>query len=259
MPELPEIETLVRDMQPLLVGRSIIGVQCRQPKALNLPLEEFNRRCRGAIGRVWRRAKSAIIDLPEGHLWMHLGLGGRVLYGPDEVADATFAFLLNNGARLSVRRTFMGRAHFVSPDEMSQRLAALGPEPLEVGHTEFGALVFRGRSLSLKALLMDQSRISGIGNVYSDEILHRMQVHPARKASSLEAEQTGKLLETMRAVLEEALAARGEPGFVGLNGQGGSYILRIHGQTACRVCGTPAEKLSLAGRTAYRCPTCQPE
>ncbi len=259
MPELPEIETLVRDLRPILAGRSFEDMDCRQPKALNLPLADMRRLVHGPAGRVWRRAKSVVVDLPEGTLWVHLGLGGRVVHGSEPVPEATFSWRLDDGSYLAVQRTFMGNAHFVAPSELDERLSRLGLEPLEMAPAEAEQLLERGRSTILKALLMDQARIAGIGNVYSDEILHRMKVHPGRRARDLAPLEQAGMLATVREVLQEALAAGGEPGFVSVSGRSGGYRMRVHRQERCGTCGTPVEKLSLVGRTAYRCPHCQPE
>ncbi len=259
MPELPEIEGLVRDLRPILAGRAIAGVECRQPKALNLPLEEMRRLVHGPVGRVWRRAKSAVMDLPEGTLWVHLGLGGRVIHSVEPVPEATFAFLLDDGSWLAMHHTFMGHAHYVSPADLPAVLARLGPEPLEMEPADTEAVLTRGRSQILKALLMDQARIAGIGNVYSDEILHRLKVYPGCRARDLPADRRARMHAVMREVLGEAVEAGGEPGFESVGGRAGVYRMRVHRQETCGVCGAAVEKLSLAGRAAYRCPHCQPE
>jgi formamidopyrimidine-DNA glycosylase len=252
------VETVVQDLQPILAGRSIEDTECRQLKALNLPLDEFRQRTHGAIGKVWRRAKSAILDLPGGTLWVHLGLGGRVVHTAEVMPDATFAFLLDDGARVAMRHSFMGHAHFISPEGLEKELASYGPEPLGITTEEVRRILAKGKSLTLKALLMDQARIAGIGNVYSDEILHRMKLYPGRKAGELAIGDAERLATTITLVLQEGLDGRGEPGFVSVNGEPGTYWMRIHRQEKCGVCGTPAEKLSLAGRTTYCCPQCQP-
>jgi formamidopyrimidine-DNA glycosylase len=259
MPELPEVETVVRGLQPVLTGRSIDDTECRQLKALNMPLDAFRQAARGSIVRVWRRAKSAILDLPGGTLWLHLGLGGRVVHTTEPVAGATFAFRLDNGDWLAMRHAFMGHAHFVLPADLEKELAAFGPEPIGLSPEQIGGILSKGKSLTLKALLMDQARIAGIGNVYSDEILHRMKIYPGLRAGALPSPEVARLAATITEVLEEALAGHGEPGFTGVHGEPGIYWMRIHRQEKCGVCGALAEKLSLAGRTAYRCPVCQPE
>ncbi|MHB1416363.1 MAG: Fpg/Nei family DNA glycosylase [Chloroflexota bacterium] len=259
MPELPEIEHLAALLRPQLVGRSIVGVRCRQPKLLNLPLEEYSSRVRGRVVAVERRGKHCVLRLESGSVWLHLGLGGFVAVGPRPDAEPHLGLALDDGRELTVDKVFMGRAYYYPEAEFAARWAELSPEPLA---DEFTLPVLQGilrRKVrqSLKALLMDQKLIAGIGNYYSDEILHAARLHPARLAGSLAEAEAIRLHAAMKAVLSEAVAAGGEADFVDIHGRGGGYRPRVHGRETCLDCGGPVQRESLGGRTAYFCPSCQ--
>jgi len=259
MPELPEIEHLAASLRATVVGRSIVGVRCRQPKMLNLPPEEFAARARGRIVAVARRGKSCLLRLEFGSIWLHLGLGGVVALAPEGGANPQLALVFADGQALTVDKTFMGHAHYYDAATDAQRWAELGVEPLaeEFTPARLGAILARKPKQTLKALLMDQSLIAGIGNVYSDEILLSARLHPARPAGSLPAAEVARLHAAVRAVLTEACAAGGAPEYADVLGRHGGYKMRIHGAKICGNCGGPVAQISSGGRTAYYCPHCQ--
>jgi formamidopyrimidine-DNA glycosylase len=262
LPELPEIEHLANELRPRLLGRRIEGVRCRQPKMLNLPEAEFAARAAGEITAVSRRGKSCILHTGSGGVWLHLGLGAQVQLTPvDENGDPQLALTLSGGEQLTVDKTFMGHAYYYEGDEFERRWNEFGPDPLDAEFTveRLGAVLSARPKQMLKALLMDQARLAGIGNTYSDEILHRARLHPRRAAGSLKPDEVERLHAAMRAVLREATAAGGEESFLDLRGEHGRYEMHIHGVEACLDCGTPARRESIGGRTAYFCPRCQPE
>jgi formamidopyrimidine-DNA glycosylase len=261
MPELPEIEHLTRDLRPRLLGRRVEDVVCRQPKMLNLPPEEFAARASGRISEITRRGKSCLLLLEEGGIWLHLGLGGEIKVTPRDAAEPQLALELDGGERLIVDKTFMGRAHYFEGEDHIRRCSELGPEPLADDFTVDvlqGILRSKGKQ-ALKALLMDQARVAGIGNTYSDEVLHAARLHPRRQAGSLTPKEVERLHGALRVVLLEATAAGGEESFVDTRGRHGRYEMHIHGAEACRDCGTAAQRATIGGRTAYFCPSCQAE
>ena len=259
MPELPEIEHLASSLRPHLVGKRVAGVRCRQPRMLNLAPEAFAERARGRIVAVERRGKSCVLRLEEGAIWLHLGLGGVVALDGKQPTQPQLAIDFDGGTTLSIDRTFMGHAHLYDENAHARRWSELGAEPTAAAFTpeRLREILARKPRLAVKAVLMDQSLIAGIGNVYSDEALHVARLHPRRQAGSLSREEVARLHAAIRSVLAEATAAGGEPNYVDLRGQSGGYEMRVHGRAACLDCGTPTSRISLGGRTAYFCPRCQ--
>ena len=259
MPELPEIEHLAASLRSTIVGRTIADTRCRQPKMLNLPPEEFARQARGRVVAVTRRGKSCLLRLDRGSIWLHLGLGGEVSLAERPEGEPQLALVLDDGRQLTVDKTFMGHAHFFGEDDLPRRWQDFGPEPLGEQFTlaDLKSLLANRAKQAVKALLMDQARLAGIGNVYSDEILHAASLHPARSAGSLTEEETVRLYDAIRSVLQEAVAAGGAAEYTDVRGERGHYQMRIHGAKICRTCGGPASKASFGGRTAYFCAVCQ--
>ncbi|MHB1134228.1 MAG: Fpg/Nei family DNA glycosylase [Chloroflexota bacterium] len=259
MPELPEIEHLAASLRAAVVGRELVGVRCRQPKMLNLPLADFAALARGPVLAVERRAKSAVLRLERGSIWLHLGLSGEVRLGEPPQAEPQLALRFADGSELVIDKSFMGHAHFIAAADSPRRWSEFGPEPLaeDFDLATLEAVLAAKPKQNLKALLMDQGRLAGVGNVYSDEVLHAARLHPGRTAGSLTPEQRRRLHEALRAVLSAAVAAGGADDYADAHGERGRYVMRIHGAHQCAVCGGPASKATFAGRTAYFCPSCQ--
>lgn len=263
MPELPEVETIARGLRASVVGRSIVDFSTRQPKAINLPLDDFRERTRQAIRGVDRLGKSAILRLDHGAIWLHMGLSGQALVDdrdrPTPESEPIALFRLDDGSRIRLERLFMGHAHYLTAEESAGRARKLGTDALspEFTSARLGEMLSAKPNLSLKALLLDQSLLCGVGNVYSDEALHRAGLHPERKAASLGAEEVRRLHHALRSTLEASIALGGDESYSDVGGQPGRYTSRIHARKTCTACGGPAEKRSLGGRTAYFCPQCQ--
>ena len=261
MPELPEVEAVVRAIRDKLPGRTITDAASRQPKAINLPPDEFRERVLGRrILGVARRAKSTVVQLEQGSLWLHMGLRGRILLTTDAAVEMTVCLNLDDGSRFGLANSFMGHVHYFSTDEAAARDASLGIDPFDPMFTlqRLAEIVRAKPKSAAKAVLMDQSLVAGVGNIYTDEALHRAGVRPTRKCADLGEADIGQVWEAVRQVLTEAVEARGAEGYLGDPEGPGGYEPRIHGREECAVCGTPAVKLTAAGRTAYYCPKCQP-
>lgn len=261
MPEMPEIESMVRQLRGLVSGKVIVGATCGQPKAVKPSPPEFQALAKGPVVAVSRRAKSFIFELPTGSIWFHVGLGGRVVYESeaDERRPSLVALEFADGSSLSIIRCFMGHAHFLNPEQSVEEWQRFGWEPL---HDEFtpqalAAVISASPRLSVKALLMDQSKIAGIGNTYSDEILHAASIHPAARVGTLAESEQSRLFDAMQSVLTLAIASGGEPEWIGLDGGGGRYVMQIHRREDCGRCGSASSKITLQGRTSYYCPSCQ--
>jgi formamidopyrimidine-DNA glycosylase len=270
VPELPEVETVARGLRGPLVGRTITDVAVRWPRTISRPsVDEFKE---GIAGRqvvsVGRRGKYVVVDLDQGHLLIHLKMSGRLcIASSDEPLDqhTHTIFDLDDGRQLRFRdvRKF-GRVYLV--DDAEQVTGGLGPEPLAC---DFGLEAFRRalarRSGRLKSLLLNQSFLAGIGNIYADEVLFAAKLHPLRKADSLTTEEQARLYRAIRKVLERAVEGRGttldDRGYVDAAGQAGAYReqLAVYGRRGepCVVCNTPIERIRVGGRSTYFCPNCQ--
>lgn len=278
MPELPEVETICRTLRdgrsardprgacPSLLGRTITGSRLLWHRTLAAPsAPSFRRGIRGArITGVRRRGKHIVIDLTRGTLLVHLRMSGSLALEPQAAAPSPYTRLLldlDNAWRLAFRnpRKF-GRAWWVADAEA--HLAALGPEPLDPHLTAgvFGTRLTDHRR-QLKPLLLDQTFLAGLGNIYVDEALHRARLHPLRRSDRLRAPQARRLWQAIRRVLREAIRYNGTS-FDNVYG-GGEFRarLKVYGRTGerCLTCRRGRiRRLVVGGRGTHVCPVCQP-
>lgn len=276
MPELPEVQTIVNELQPVVTDRVIQKIKVLTPKmVLGEPKKVYGQKVLG----VRRRAKLIIFDLTDGwHLLIHLKLTGQLFYlSPKEERTKTgegqnrftaIIFYFDDGSRLLFNdlRKF-GYLKILDEKGFLEILKKenYGPEPLDPDFTleKFQKMLFERPNAQIKPLLMDQSFIAGIGNLYSDEILFFAGVHPKRKVNSLDDIKIEKIYQGIQGVLKEALKYKGSSidTYRRLNGERGTFefhrkVYRRKGEK-CFVCGTPITSLKFGGRTAYYCPTCQ--
>jgi formamidopyrimidine-DNA glycosylase len=262
MPELPEIESLSRQLAEYVVGDEITNVTARQPRSLNLPADEFIRRAAGPIRSVGRVGKSVTMDVPEGSVWLHLGVNGQILLNDAGGAppDAVVRLDLASGRSLAMQRIFMGHAHFHSPEESDRVTAKFGADPLSdrwsIAYIQ--EIFARKKKVAVKAILMDQNLVAGIGNAYSDEVLFAAGLNPLRRADDLTAEEIARLHASTRAVLEKSVSLGGDNDYTDLFGVQGRFSTSIHSQERCTTCGRAVETIKTGGRTTYLCPVCQP-
>lgn len=274
MPELPEVETIRRQMEKEIVGARILGVDVLFSGRLNVAAREFVRRVEGArVIAAGRRAKLLLIGLSNGWtMVVHLKMTGRFLLAKGKGSPHKHTHLV---FRLSGGRTLLfedvrkfGYVKLVRTDALEREVfdrEGYGPEPLDPAFTaERFALCVRGRAKKrIKPLLMEQSCIAGIGNIYADESLWRAGVRPQRRAGSLTTEELRKLHDGVQESLRGSLARRGTSAdaYVDLYGERGTNVakLRVYGREGepCDRCGTPIKKISFAGRGTHFCPTCQ--
>ena len=275
MPELPEVETVMRGLSAALSGRRLARVEQRR-RDLRFPLpERFAERLEGrrVIGFA-RRAKFILAELDDGTFWLtHLGMSGRILLGlgPARAADAHDHLLIDtdDGAHVVYRdvRRF-GFMDLVAADTLDghPRLSGLGIEPLS--GTLTGAWIsgaFAGRRTTLKAALLDQRLIAGLGNIYVCEALNRARLSPSRPAGSLDPNEAARLARAIRDTLEAAIAAGGSSlrDYVQASGELGyfQHEWRVYGREgeACR-CGREGAvvvRTVQSGRSTFLCPVCQ--
>lgn len=272
MPELPEVETVVRDLRPLLVGRALSGVVVGASKLRRAWDGSWEKTIRGErVTLVRRRGKWIVIELAAGPvLLVHLGMTGQLT-----VAAATepypthlhLRFPLDDGThelRFRDIRRFGSAEVFASPAELDAYLdGKLGPEPFGLDAAYFRDTVRRsGRCL--KAILLDQTAVAGVGNIYADESCFRSRLHPARRGSSLTTADADRLRMAIETVLTKAVAGRGSTirDYVGGSGLRGEFQTEfaVYGRTGepCPECGTAIACVRLAGRSSHFCPKCQP-
>ncbi|MBE3588179.1 MAG: bifunctional DNA-formamidopyrimidine glycosylase/DNA-(apurinic or apyrimidinic site) lyase [Thermoanaerobacteraceae bacterium] len=273
MPELPEVETIKRTLAPKLPGLTICRAEILLPKIIQTPSpEEFRRQVAGETVRsVDRRGKYLLINLSDGLvLAVHLRMTGRLVYSGEEAPVPRYTHLilhLDNGHRLyfADMRQF-GRLWLVPESGLPaiSGLAWLGVEPLSPAFTpDHLAEKLRGRHTRLKPLLLDQTFIAGLGNIYADEALHQAGLHPLREAGSLSAAEVETLYRAIREVLEEGVKCRGTTvrDYVDGTGRAGTFqnklkVYRKSGQP-CPRCGQTIARLKIGGRSTCFCPGCQ--
>ena len=274
MPELPEVEIIVRGLRPDLQGRAILSAGVYWPRTIaTSSIEVFQRRIAGQrVESVGRRGKYVTLQLSGGDwLLIHLKMTGHLQVMPPGARDAPpgkhvrAVFCLDDGYQLVFRdpRKF-GRIHLTGdPDTV---VGDLGPEPLAGDFTlEVFTARMRRRRGRLKPLLLNQRFIAGLGNIYADESLFAARLHPRRTAGTLSDDEIAALYHAIRRVLRQGIENRGTTLSDGVYrdaaGEEGSNQaqLRVYGRTGqpCVCCATPVQRIVLSGRGAHFCPRCQ--
>ncbi|MFO0851113.1 MAG: bifunctional DNA-formamidopyrimidine glycosylase/DNA-(apurinic or apyrimidinic site) lyase [Gemmataceae bacterium] len=271
MPELPEVETVVRDLRPLLVGRRLTGVTAGGRKLRRAWDASWAERLVGAaVGGVRRRGKWIIVELDTGsRLVVHLGMTGQLTVAPtsDPTADHThLTFGLSDGGQLRFRdvRRFGSVELFADDAAVTAYLAdKLGPEPFDLDPVAFRDAVRRS-DRPVKAILLDQTVVAGVGNIYADEALHRAGLHPQRRGPTVSPAEADRLRKAVVAVLRAAIDNRGSTirDYVGGSGLAGGFqdSHRVYGRGGqpCAECGAVIAVVRVAGRSSHFCPMCQP-
>ncbi|WNG30241.1 bifunctional DNA-formamidopyrimidine glycosylase/DNA-(apurinic or apyrimidinic site) lyase [Cystobacter fuscus] len=271
MAEVPEVETLVRDLQQAVVGRRLTGAEVLDPAAVRFPSHrELSSRLEGRqVTAVRRRAKLMLLSLDDGQvLALHLMLWGNLALRPVSGTrpEATLVvFGLEEGEELIFSDTLgYARAALAPADELAERLklSELGPEALADDFTpELLARQLRRRRGPIKTVLLNQRVLAGLGNRDADESLWSAGLHPRRAAASLTPPEVGRLHEAIREVLDEGIRLRGtQRDLFGVQGQA-RHHRHVFGRTGepCPRCGTPIHASKLGGRNTHWCPRCQPE
>jgi formamidopyrimidine-DNA glycosylase len=265
MPELPEVETVVRRLRSSLIGRTFGGASVSWERMLQMPLDEFRLRLPGqCIEAIDRRGKYLVFRLSQGDsLIIHLKMTGDLVVLPAAHAahrHDRIVFDLDHGLQLRFRdpRKF-GRVYLTS--EPATVLGQLGPEPLDRLFTEEDFLgLFDRRSGRIKSLLLDQHFIAGLGNIYADESLFVAGIRPARRSTSLSEQDKRRLYRAIREVLAMAIEQQGSS-LADETYRGGRYQDRflVYGRSEqpCCQCGSLIHRIRLGQRSAHFCPVCQ--
>jgi formamidopyrimidine-DNA glycosylase len=268
MPELPEVETIKNELAPWVVGQSFTKVTILDAKLVcGCSAKEVRRRLVGQrVGSLERRGKYLIFHLSNGRsLIIHLRMTGSLLLDPKEVDRCARAvFHLSNGRRLVFRdRRRLGVMWLT--DDADAVVGKLGPEPLDKSFTPdvLGQRLSR-HHIPIKAALLDQCIVAGIGNMYADEALFAARIHPLRKADDLSAKDVRTLHSNIRRILRAAIGSKGASvdTYVRPQGELGTahfdFKVAHKGGEPCPVCGSPIERVSVQNRGTYFCPRCQP-
>lgn len=269
MPELPEVETTRRGLEPLLVGRTIGRLAVREPR-LRWPVPaELDGLLHGQpIVSLRRRAKYLLFDTPAGTLIAHLGMSGSMRYlaepAPAAVHDHVDLELAGGGMlRYNDPRRF-GSLHFSTDPETHPLLGELGPEPLgEAFDGDYLWRAARGRRVAIKPFLMNSRIVAGVGNIYANEALYRACIHPYRAAGRIARRRMSDLAAALRCVLEEAIGQGGTTlrDFVGSDGRPGYFRIALKAYERdgepCGRCTTPIRHRPQSQRATYYCPRCQ--
>lgn len=271
MPELPEVETLIRSLWPKVKGLEISGIKVLYRPILRNENFSFLKKLIGRrIVGLRRRGKMILIDSEGGvSLIVHLKMTGQLIfYSSSEPLDRhTHLILFFKGQSQELRYRDVRKFGFISwartsDIDSADELRRLGPEPLEIGFPGFRRL-FQGRTARLKSLLLNQNFLAGIGNIYSDEILFKAKLHPLTPASSLKENELRLLWKAMRDVLKKAIRYKGSSirDFTDAEGEKGDFQNRhrVYGRESlpCFICSAPIGRLRLGGRSSFFCPRCQ--
>jgi len=271
MPELPEVETIVRSLAPKLKGHRIRSLRVLYPPVLRDSCAGLITQLRGKrICGVRRRGKMIIIDCEEDmSLLVHLKMTGMFLFSSaDKPVDKHTHFIISfEDRKKELRFRDVRKFGFISCFRTAQastvdELKSLGPEPLEIGLASLKKR-FQGRKARLKSLLLNQKFLAGIGNIYADEILFQAKLHPLTPASRLRHPELKRMHEAIKDVLGRAIACQGSTirDYRDAVGQEGSFqdFHQVYGREglACSICGRGICRLRLSGRSTFYCPGCQ--
>jgi formamidopyrimidine-DNA glycosylase len=273
VPELPEVTVISEDVAALAAGREVLRAAVFRPDVTNVEPEEFERRLVGETLRgTGRRGKVIVLDFGSVVGLVHLVISGRVLRlpgwrEPDRMNTAVLEFGGEGGPLvLAFTRLWLGYFDLYAPgqEEGHPLLSRLGPDPFSEEFTEEYLGNALRRKASVKGLLLDQSVVAGLGNIYVDEVLFASGVHPTRKADTLNPEEVRKVHAATRDILRRAIELRGTTfdSYHDAFGETGKFQRELKVFTRagepCPTCDTEIVKSRVAGRGTHACPTCQP-
>jgi formamidopyrimidine-DNA glycosylase len=266
MPELPEVDAIAWRLReggqgaPPVVGRQIQQAVIRSHRTVD-DAAAFGQAVVGrTIRDVQRRAKLILIALDRGTVAVHLRMTGDLLHVPSVLEDARVVLILDDGSALALTDP-RHLAHMEVIDDVDARTARYGPEPLDAAFTPsvLRARLALKKKSAIKAALLDQAVLAGIGNIYADESLWEAKLAPTRAVSSLDDDDVEARWRALRVVLTRAVAGRREViDWMHEGGAGAEFVVYKKAGQPCPRCGTLFERTVVAGRGTWHCPTCQP-
>jgi formamidopyrimidine-DNA glycosylase len=267
MPELPEISSRASELQAVLPGKHFAGFEILQPKSLNVPQVEFEQALTHAtVYRVYHRGKWIFIETNQGFLLINLGMGGEIFLCPPATLPAKHRFILHldSGEDLAVNFWWFGYIHYVPAGELAKHAmtANLGPNVLDISEAEFSERI-SGQHGRLKAFLLDQKNLAGIGNAYIHDILFLARLHPLRTISSLSPTEISGLFSAIHQGLEPALELGGAFYEQTIYGKPGGFtrdhiLIGYQEGQPCPNCASSIQKIKTGSTSTFICPSCQP-
>ena len=269
MPELPEVETIARDLRRKIPDQTVTDITIYDARVVRQPVKEFTRTLKGQrFTRITRRGKALILELDNGRYFVvQLMMTGQLIDSarPRQDKVTKVSLRLSNGRYLHYNdQRLFGRLQVVDTLEQIPYFCKLGPEPLTDGFSpSWLAKKLKGKKVPIKALLMDHTFVAGIGNIYASEILFQSRINPKRPAHRLNKEEIVRLHTATKKILAEAIRWRGTSmnTYRDANGKKGGFMRRIkvYGREneGCPRCKTPLLKILQRGRSTFFCPQCQ--
>jgi formamidopyrimidine-DNA glycosylase len=261
VPELPEVETVVRSLAPRLTGRRIVDARFSSHHVVRQKFSVLRGRVRNQpVKSVRRHGKFIVLELDHGFLTIHLGMTGKLLLDSEPGPYARAVFELDQGLLVYDDIRHFGRIEWSA--QLLERAAALGPDALDIGLEDFLKLL-KQRKSRIKPLLLNQRFLRGMGNIYTDEALFEARIHPRAMASSLTKQRATRLHRAMIDILETAIRLKGSSisDYVDADGQKGSFQLQhqVYGRAGepCSICGTAIRRIVVGQRGTHYCPKCQ--
>lgn len=261
MPELPEVETVVRSLAPRLTGRRITDARFSSHFVVRQTFATLRRKVRDQqVRSVRRHGKFIVMELDRGYLTIHLGMTGKLLLDSEPGPYARAVFELDHGLLVYDDIRHFGRIEWSA--QLLERAAVLGPDAAEIGLEDFLKRL-RERRSRVKPLLLNQRFLRGMGNIYTDEALFEARIHPKATASSLSRARATRLHRAMIDILTTAIRLKGSSisDYVDADGQKGSFQQQhqVYGRAGkpCPICGTAIRRIVVGQRGTYYCPKCQ--
>jgi formamidopyrimidine-DNA glycosylase len=271
MPELPEVETVVRTLRPRLLSRRIARVELTRSDIVTPPDFDLRKHLTGRIvTSITRRGKRIVVSLDDQNcFYVHLGMTGRLTIEPASAPlqrhTHLIAHLSDRGRERGVQLRFrdprrFGGIWWLGRGACDERI---GPEPLSLRPAQLAQRLAR-TARAIKNVLLDQTVLAGIGNIYADEALFEARIHPLVRANELSDDQVRRLNRALKITLRRALRRGGSSvrDYVDANGESGSYQLRhrVYDREGkpCSACGSPVRRIVIGGRSSHFCPACQP-
>jgi len=261
VPELPEVETVVRTLAPKLTGRRIVDAQFSSKHVVRQKFSMLRGRVRDQpVKSVRRHGKFIVLELERGFLTIHLGMTGKLLLDNEPGPYARAVFELDRGLLVYDDIRHFGRIEWSA--KLLERAAALGPDALEISLEDFLKLLAKRHS-RIKPLLLNQRFVRGMGNIYTDEALFEARIHPRALASSLSKPRATRLHRAMVEILETAIQLKGSSisNYVDAEGKKGAFQLQhqVYGRAGepCAICGTAIRRIVVGQRGTHYCPKCQ--
>ena len=269
MPELPEVETVIRGLKKTMLGKTIHKVEVFYPKVIKQELPKFSHSLENsAIEKISRRGKNILISLSNNKTWLtHLGMTGHLFFQksnnlPKAKHDILKIRFKNNSGELRFEdmRKF-GRTYIVEENPL-KAIEKLGPEPLKVSFKQFEE-IFSATKRKIKPALLDQSLLAGIGNIYADESLFEAKIHPETRTDRLSSKKLSDLHQAIRKIIKKAIQTGGSSvrSYVDVEGKKGYFQIfhKVYGKEGekCPRCKAKIKRIVVGQRSSHFCPRCQ--